>query len=172
MQNKSLIALTILALTMLCCRTLVTQKIGAGNWNNPALSCAVPEITEKIFIEVGESRLVGEEGIRDFCLRMNRRFRHSNMSREDAVNIYDILSRSGLTLDEDIGMPDPDSELQPTKDFSSAVALKKVDESLYEIFFVKTACGKTYFHGQFKLPEEPEKLNILPIEVWRASYPC
>lgn len=142
------------------------------HWQNPFIQCEIPPVIEKIFIETGESNLSGEAGIHDFCERMNQRFSQSNLTFSEARDLYQMLAQSGLNLNEAFGMPSPDYEPPPTEDFTTVAALKRIDDTSFEIFFVKTACGKTYFHGKFNLPENPVDLNIESIEVWRASYPC
>lgn len=141
------------------------------NWINPILNCHIPEIAEDIYIEYGESELKGKEGVVDFCKRMNQYFEKSNLSPDEALEIYRVLQQSGLNLDESIGQPSPDMVVSTNKGFEKQIALKKVSESEINIFYIKIGCGKTYFFGKFEYKREV-KINLAPKEVWKITFPC
>lgn len=148
-----------------------TKADNANEWNNPPLNCDIPGVADDIFIEEGESSLEGEEGLKDFCSRMQEHFSVSNMSRQEARKVYDLLLDSGKLQDESFDMPSPDDPPAQITDFSSRAAIQKTDDDHYEVFIILSGGGFTYFHGAFKWPQEPQQLQLQPIEVWRASYP-
>lgn len=142
-----------------------------SNWVNPILNCHIPEIAEDINIEFGESELKGNEGIADFCKRMNRYFEKSNISKNEAQEIYNALKKTRLNLNESIGQPSPDDSVLVDQDFTKLIALKKVSDTKIELFYIKTGCGKTYFFGKFDYKKD-KAISLVPIEVWKISYPC
>lgn len=148
-----------------------TKADNVNDWVNPQLNCSVPEVAEAVFIEHGESSLKGEEGLKDFCARMQEHFAASNLSPEEAGKVYDMLLDSGMLQDESFGMPSPDAPTAKITDFSTRAALLKTAENNYEIFIIRTGGGKTYMHAAFSRPDGPAQLQLYPIEVWRASYP-
>ena len=114
------------------------------------------------------------EALEDFCERMNDRFTNSQMSTEEAMSVYELLYASGVLFNEPVGMPDPELPIteESMDSFMQRVALQKITEESFYIFYLKRGCGFTYFYGQFTLPDSPVRLSLNPIEVWRASVPC
>ncbi len=146
-----------------------------NNWENPVIQERNHPGIEKTFREDGESlHENGELGLNDFLDRKNSKFRESGISQEEASNVYNMLHDSGILFNEPVGMPDPDEPRtrETVDDLKRRIAIRKKDENTYYIFFVKTSCGFTYFYGYFAMPEEPQNLNLQPVESWRASVPC
>lgn len=114
------------------------------------------------------------QGLGAFLERMNERFAQSGIDRETASDIYELLHASGMLFNEAVGMPDPEAEpkRESPDDLKKRIALRLRPDDSYEIFFVRTGCGYTYFYGYFDLPDEPSALDLTPAEVWRASVPC
>lgn len=116
----------------------------------------------------------GMDGIAAFCNRMNAYFSESGLGVDQADEIYELLHASGILFNESVGMPDPDYPLEKetVDDFRQRISIKHSGEGEFEIFYLKTSCGFTYFYGVFILPDDPRQLNMRPREVWRASVPC
>jgi hypothetical protein len=170
-----LIIIALLPLAIISCRSSKVDVQQQKNWNNPEIFCDVPSITESINQEIGEAEINGNSSLAHFCRRMNDRFSTSNISVSEANKVYELLVLSGLTLDEQLGMPDPN--LSQIKDnsisiFSNKIAILKIDDTTFEIFFKKTGCGVTFIWGRFEWPIQPENLSIITLESWRASFPC
>ncbi len=148
----------------------------SGIWTNPVIEPVFHPGIEAIFSETNqqESSLLNREGLIEFCTRVNALFANSNLSPQEADFVYQQLFDSGLLFNEPIGMPDPEEVLtkETIENFKARIALKKNNDLSYSLFFVKTGCGYTYFYGKFVLPEKGQLLNLIALEVWRASMPC
>ncbi|MFP4065135.1 MAG: hypothetical protein ACLFN2_00345 [Bacteroidales bacterium] len=144
-------------------------------WENPVIQPRNHPGIERIFQQDGDRRQENNEsGLKDFIDRTNSGFRDSKISIEEANKVYEMLHDSGMLFNEPIGMPDPDEPRshETVDDLKKRVAIRKIDENTYYIFFVRTSCGFTYFYGYFSMPDQAENLNLQPIESWRASVPC
>ncbi len=148
---------------------------GTNQWANPEISFRNHPGIERIYQQAGENGgKTGEAGLQDFLDRINEKFRESELDREEAVRVYEMLHESGILFNEPVGMPDPDEPLsrETVDDLKNRIAIRKKDENSWYIFFTRTSCGFTYFYGYFDWPEEPDVLNLRSIESWRASVPC
>ncbi len=145
-------------------------------WENPGIMPRNHPGIISIQREVGGERTEKDalETLAKFCERMNEGFAQSTISKEDAISVYEMLYASGVLFNESVGMPDPDmpSIQESMEAFMQRIAIQKISEDTFYIFYVRAGCGFTYFFGQFTLPESPIHLNLYPIEVWRASVPC
>lgn len=172
-MNKLFIILPILCI-LGCNKQVSKEKMQNSEWINPILECNIPDIATKISEISGDSETTGREGLTSFCDRMNKRFAKSGLNTSEAEKVYQRISDSGLNLDESFGEPDPEVAMPETSNtkLSQRVAILKVGDSTYEIYYIKTGCGKTYIHGKFTLRNDSQKLNIESLEVWRAAFPC
>ncbi len=174
-------ALLVLAIMLPGCKSSRKKMKTAQNqelaiWVNPQILPAYHPAAEGIFMQYPEISDAGMDtaGLEGFCNRMNELFRESGIGYTDALVIYLLLHESGLLANESIGMPDPEEPLvrESMDSFQSRVALKRIDENSYEIFYRRTGCGYTYVYGTFVLPSDTHSLSIAPIETWRISVPC
>ena len=172
-MNKLLVLLSFFCI-LGCNKQVSKEKMQNQEWINPRLECNIPDIATKISEVGGDSEKTGKEGLASFCDRMNNRFAKSGLSTSDAAKVYQRISNSGLNLDESFGQPDPAVDIPETSKtkLTERVAILKVSDSSYEIYYIKTGCGKTYFHGKFTIHDNSQNLNIEPIEVWQAAFPC
>ena len=141
-------------------------------WDNPPIVCNIPDNAEEVVIEFGDCEIQGKAGLEDFCERMQKKFADSNLTPNEASALYSILVESGLNLNESFGEPSPNIVSKPKVGMSQRVSLRKVDETTFEIFYIKVGCGKSYFYGKFIKPMASQALNLQPIEVWVAPFPC
>lgn len=166
---KSLLLL-ISTIAILGCSKLVVNS--NPEWDNPSITCEVPDNAEEVVIEFGDCELQGKAGLENFCTRMQKKFIHSNLTPSEASALYRILDESRLNLNESFGEPSPDIINEPKVDLAQRVSLLKIDETTFEIFFIKIGCGKSFFYGKFIKPMASQTLNLQPIEVWVAPFPC
>ncbi len=145
-------------------------------WQNPEIyprnHPQIESIERHSGHEAGQE--AGIDGLMGFCERMNEHFAQSNLTPDEATELYELLHASGILFNESVGMPDPDEPLtrESVDDFMQRIALKKTETNQIEIFYIKTSCGFNYFYGIFTLPVQPHHLDLMPKEVWRASVPC
>ncbi|MGE0077588.1 MAG: hypothetical protein AB7S48_06995 [Bacteroidales bacterium] len=168
------ISVFLFILSVASCSKQIPVKMVSDEWINPTLNCDIPPIVTDIYTTSGESKETSKEGLILFCNRMNERFSKSKLSQSEAIKIYSQVEASGLNLDESFDQPDPN--LQESNmykpQFKERISVLKINDSTYEIYYIKTGCGKTYFHGKFTYPNNDKKIEITPLEVWRASFPC
>jgi len=162
-----------LSLFMGCTSYKGTQALSKAIWQNPAISCQIPQNTIEIVVDYGSPEEVNIINLQKFCAAMHNYFAQSNISVLQAENIYNWIEQSGFNLNETMGLPDPDEPIyNATRDYKNKIMLKHKVGSLYEVFFAKIGCGKTYFYGSFSYTCPNSKFKLVPIEVWRAIAPC
>lgn len=174
-SDMRIITISIILITIIIgCRS-TQEAADMNNWENPVIHIRNHPGIERIFRQEGEGLQENNEaGLKDFLDRTNSKFRESEISIEEANNVYEMLHESGMLFNEPTGMPDPDEprSRETVDDLKKRIAIRKKDENTYYIFFVRTSCGFTYFYGCFSMPDEADNLNLQPIESWRASVPC
>lgn len=174
-SDMRILTISIILITIIIgCRS-TQEAADMNNWENPVIHVKNHPGIERTFRQGGEDPQENNEaGLKDFLDRTNSRFRESKISIEEANNVYEMLHDSGMLFNEPTGMPDPDEprSRETVDDLKRRIAIRKKEKDTYYIFFVRTSCGFTYFYGYFTMPDDPESLNLQPIESWRASVPC
>ncbi len=162
-----------LALLIGCTSSKRTKTFRNATWQNPTISCQIPLNTIEIVADYGTPYEADIVNLQKFCATAHNHFAQSNISVSLAEAIYNWVEQSGFNLNEPMGLPDPDEpNINAPKDYKNKIMLKHKDGNLYEIFFVKIGCGKTYFYGSFSYTSPNSPFNLVPIEVWRAIAPC
>jgi hypothetical protein len=148
--------------------------LGTERWKNPTISCALKEneVPVKQFPygnDVGTAA-----GMQEFCNRMRERFSQSDLSASEAKKVYEALFAAKWLREGSYGMPSPD--LPPVKpltlaDYKKRIALRKVGDDSYEVYYSYLNCGTNYEYTQVWVAggkvSRQERL-----EAWSGSYPC
>jgi hypothetical protein len=155
------------------------QQPSIENWENPTISCVLNEHETPIKQYPYEDDLTNNkkdnlEGLNDFCSRIESKFKNSELSIEEANEIYTIIFNENIVQDGSYGMPGPDIPPRPKltlEDIKKRVKIRKIDKGKYEIFYKYTNCGTNYAHESIEI-QNRQISNRKRIEAWSGSYPC
>lgn len=109
--------------------------------------------------------------LKAFCQRVKERFSSSGMTVREADQLFEMLEGRLRIVDEPSGMPAPNGTKPKPVKLRDRVAVRKVEQGTFEIFFHRTGCGKNYLY--FRIEEKQGgEIQISLLEKWSESYPC
>ena len=175
MQHANLLVVSV----TLCCASLACDARAQQPFVNDLFACPSQGIVEpkegypypfkQYPYEEDGSRSVAQ--LASFCQEMEDKFSNSNMSVAEAEALYAALDSTLTIRDESYGMPSPNAPPHAPVKIRERVAVRKLDDSTYELFFYDIGCGKNYSYTRAKR-DENDKVQLTPIESWGESYPC
>jgi hypothetical protein len=148
--------------------------LGTERWKNPVISCTLKENEDPVRQFPYSDDVGMAAGLQKFCNRMQDRFSQSGLSAAEAKEVYAALFAGKWLREGSYGMPSPD--LPPTKpltlvDYKKRIALRKVDDNSYEVYYSYLNCGTNYEYAQVWIVDgkisRQERL-----EAWSGLYPC
>lgn len=148
-------------------------------WINPNIECtfSTSETPIKQYPyqhNLSTDEMKDSEGFLDFCTRMENTFSDSGIKIKEANIIYGLIHEADYVKDGSYGMPSPGVPPRPRLsiwDIKKRVAIRKVNDNQYEIFYSEISCGTNYEFIMLEI-QNNEIINQQRIEAWSASYPC
>ncbi len=148
--------------------------LGTERWKNPVISCALKENEDPVKQFPYGNDVGTAAGMGAFCTKMQERFSQSDLSAVEAKKVYEALFAAKWLREGSYGMPSPD--LPPTKpltlaDYKKRIALRKVADDSYEVYYSYLNCGTNYEYAQVWV-ESGKVSRQERLEAWSGSYPC
>ncbi len=170
---KGLVFILTSLLPVSSCSRSSSASGNGDNWQNPVISCQLKPQEDPIR-QYPTGTSAPADGMQDFCRRMQDRFSHSGLSPTEAAGVYEILLKNRIINDASYGMPGPGAGPSKSLDltaYEQRIAIRKMAENSYELFYSYTNCGTNYEH--IKITLEGEKVKTQErIEAWSGSFPC
>jgi hypothetical protein len=148
--------------------------LGTERWKNPVIPCALKENEDPVKQFPYGNDMGTAAGMQEFCNRMQGRFSQSDLSATEAKKVYEALFATKWLREGSYGMPSPD--LPPTKplsldDYKKRIALRKVNDNSYEVYYSYLNCGTNYEYAQVWVTDGKVSRQER-LEAWSGLYPC
>ena len=152
----------------------ISLALGTERWKNPVISCALKENEDAVKQFPYGNDVGTAAGLQEFCGRMRDRFSQSDLSASEAREVYAALFAAKWLREGSYGMPSPD--LPPARpltldDYKKRIALRKVDNNSYEVYYAYLNCGTNYEYARVWV-EGGKVSRQERLEAWSGSYPC
>lgn len=154
------------------------QIVSGDIWQNPKFDCALKGSESPIKQYPSEpDQDYQESDLLEFCERMNELFENSSLTNQEADKIYQIIVDANFIVHGCYGMPPCNignktyTRDQKIGGMKNKLALRKIDNNKYEIFFHRTGCGINYHYMEINI-EDSQIIEREGVESWSASSPC
>jgi hypothetical protein len=145
-----------------------------SEWRNPVITCALKQSEDPVKQFPYGDQVGTAAGLQEFCGRMQKRFSRSALSVREADQVYRTLLAAKWLRGGSYGMPGPD--LPATKpltlaDYRKRIALRKIAENSYEVYYSYINCGTNYEYARVWLASSAVARQER-LEAWSGLYPC